>query len=141
MLIFLNILSINSSLNCFSSSSSSKSSAISPPIASMLLALTPFLLNFATREKKPFIYVFVSHSSLVKRRSPDSFLEFRISQATWDGSAFFPVNSPKLNFVIRYCRTFGENLTHPVLGLLKAQPICSLVCPSSITADVDRTEA
>ena len=86
---------------------------------------TPCSLQHAAgiRDKKLWTWFFESHSDLVNRRSLDSFFAFRMSAATWPGSALRPVLSPIVKRAVRYSLTFGENLTL-LLGLLKAQPAC-----------------
>ena len=59
----------------------------------------------------------------MNRRSLDSFLAFRMSSATWAGSALRPLLSPSENRAVRYSLTFSENLTL-LLGLLRAHPVC-----------------
>lgn len=58
----------------------------------------------------------------MNKRAFDSFFAFRMSTATWTGSAFRPVLSPSVNRAVRYSFTFSENLTLP-LGLLTAHPV------------------
>ena len=58
----------------------------------------------------------------MNKRAFDSFFAFRMSTATWAGSAFRPVLSPSVNRAVRYSFTFSENLTLP-LGLLTAHPV------------------
>ena len=58
----------------------------------------------------------------MNKRAFDSFFAFRMSTATWAGSAFRPVLSPSANCAGRYSFTFSENLTLP-LGLLTAHPV------------------
>lgn len=74
----------------------------------------------ASREIKLWTWVFVIHSALVNRRSLHSFLAFRMSTATWAGSALCPLLSPSENRAVRY--------SLPSVKILH----CFLACSGSI---------
>ena len=90
------------------------------------------LLEEDKREKKPYIWALVSHSSRENRRSPFSPFAFLISCETCPGSSFLSDCSPISNLKVRYCLTFSEKRTAPPFGLWSAHPSLKLAWEGSL---------
>ena len=90
------------------------------------------LLEEDKREKKPYIWALVSHSSRENRRSPFSPFAFLISCETCPGSSFLSDCSPISNLEVRYCLIFSEKRTAPPFGLWSAHPSLKLAWEGSL---------
>ena len=61
--------------------------------------------------------------TIIKCLATGAMVAFRMSAATWPGSAALRLVLSIVKRAVWYSLTFGENLTL-LLGLLKAQPVC-----------------
>ena len=101
-----------------------------PSITSISASSSGRVFFYARREKSPPIFLAVRKSSLWNILVPLISLACIIDWATDAGSAFCPVISPSLNFLVRYDLCASVNLRRgPVT--FRAQPIsrfCVLAC-------------
>ena len=121
-----------------SSSGALSSIAASSTSSSLPSILRGKLFLAAKRLKKLVICWLVRNSSLLNSRFPSLSLAFLISLETTIASALHPVDSPILNFVVRYSFCLAVKRVLRVWDDLNAQPIERAGC-SGIPLDTSWT--